>query len=66
MKASNQVFENNTVIGTVAACECPLPGRCSPIQQEGPGCHPLTARVKWNREVNNVVIECFDRSKLFD
>ena len=54
------------MIGTVAACEGPLPGRCSPIQQEGPGCHPLTARMKWNREVNNVVMECFSRSKLFD
>ena len=29
------------------------------------GHHPATARVKWNKEVNKVVLECFYRSKMF-
>lgn len=38
----------------------------APAQQRGPGRHPATARMKWNREVNMVVMECFYRSKPFD
>ena len=30
-----------------------------------PGHHPATDRVKWNKEVNKVVLECFYRSKMF-
>ena len=30
------------------------------------GCHPDTARIKWNREVNKAVMKCFYRSHLFD
>ena len=34
----------------------------------GPGRHPATARMrmKWNKEVNKVVMECFYRSRPFD
>ena len=42
------------------------PGRCSVTQQRGAGRHPVTARVKWKKEVNKVVMECFYRSKPFD
>ena len=31
-----------------------------------PGRHPVTARVKWNKEVNKVVMEYFHRTKPFD
>ena len=33
--------------------------RCSPVQLQGPDRHPATARVKWNKEVNKVVMESF-------
>ena len=62
----NKIFENNGVNGTETPCECPSPSRCSPAQQWGPGCHPVTARVKWNKELNKIVMECFYRSKSFD
>ena len=40
---SNQIFENKDMnrTGTVG----------------GPSCHPATASVKWNKEVNKVLIE---------
>ena len=62
----NKIFENNGVNGTGTPCECPSPSRCSPAQQWGPGCHPVTARVKWNKELNKIVMGCFYRSKSFD
>ena len=62
----NKIFENNGVNGTGTPCECPSPSRCSLAQQWGPGCHPVTARVKWNKELNKIVMECFYRSKSFD
>ena len=37
-----------------------------PAQQRGPGRHPDTARRKWNKEVNKVVMKCFYRSRPFD
>ena len=42
------------------------PDRCFLVQQREPGRHQVTARIKWNKEVNKVVTECFYRSKLFD
>ena len=42
------------------------PGRCFLAQQQELGCHQMTARMKWNKEVNKVLTECFYRSKLFD
>ena len=63
---SNQNFENNGVNGTRPLGEGSLPGRCFLVQQREPGRHQVTARMKWNKEVNNVVIECFYRSKPFD
>ena len=63
---SNQIFKNNAMNGTGTLCESPLPGRCSPAQQWGPGCHPETVRVKWNKEVKKVGMEYFYRNKPFD
>ena len=63
---SSQYFENNGVNGTGAQCEGASPGRCSPVQQRGPGRHPATARKKWSKEVNIVVMECYFRSKPLD
>ena len=60
---STQIFENNDVNGTGTPCESSSPGKCSPAQQRGHGCHPVTARVKWNKEVNKVAMECFYRRK---
>ena len=54
---SNQIFENNGVNGTGTPCEGPSPGRRSLGQQRGSGRHPATARVKWNKEVNKIVME---------
>ena len=62
----NQSPENNGVNGTGTPCEGPSPGRCSPAQQQGAGCHPATATMKWNKEANKVVMECLYRSKPFD
>ena len=39
-----------------------LPG----VPQQGLGSHLMTAGVKWNKEVNKVVMECFYRRKPFD
>ena len=62
---SNQNFENNGVNGTRALGEGSLPGRCLLVQEQEPGCHQVTARMKWNKEVNKEVMECFHRSKPF-
>ena len=63
---SNQSFENNGVNGTRPLGKGSSFGRCFLVQQREPGCHQLTARMKWNKEVNKVVMEFFYRSKPFD
>ena len=55
---SNQFFENSAVNKTETPCEGPFPGRCSLAQQWRLVCHPATARVRWNKEVNKIAIEC--------
>ena len=62
----NHNSENNGVNRTRTRCEGPSLGRCSLAQQWGSGCHSATARMRWNKEVNKVVMECFYRSKPFD
>ena len=42
------------------------PGSLFLAQQRGPVRHRATGRVKWNKEVNKIVMECFYRSKPFD
>ena len=63
---SNQNFENNGVNGTRPLGEGSSPSSCFLVQQREPGRHQVTARMKWNKEVNKVVMECFYRSKTFD
>ena len=63
---SNQIFEHNDVNRTGTECEGSSSGRCSTAQQRGPGRHPATARMKWDKEVNKVVMECFYRSRPFN
>lgn len=63
---SDQSFEINGVNGTGTNSEGASPGRVSPVRQRGPGRHPVTARMKWSKEVNKVVMECFYRSRPFD
>ena len=63
---SNQNFENNSVNGTRPLGEGSSPGRCFLVEQQEPDCHQVTARMKWKKEVNKVVMEFFYRSKLFD
>ena len=58
MKMLNYVFENNGMNLTGAPCEGLSTARCSLLQDLGPGCHHVTARVKWNKEVNKTVMEC--------
>ena len=52
--------------GTGSASESSSPRRCSSAQQQGPGSQPATARMKWNKEVNKVVMECFYTIRPFD
>ena len=63
---SNQKFTNNGVNGTGSFCESSSPGRCSSVQQRESSRHHGTARMKWNKDVNKIVMECFYRSKPFD
>ena len=62
----NQNFKNNSVNETRPLGVGSLSSRCFLVQQREPGCHQVTDRMKWNKEVNKVVMECFYRSKLFD
>ena len=63
---SNQNFENNGMNGTRPLGKGSLPGRCFLVQQQEHGCHQVTPRMKWNKEVITVVMEYFYRSKPFD
>ena len=64
-KMSNQNSENNDVNRTGPVGEGSSPGRCSLVQQQGPGRHPTNVRTKWSKKVNKIVMECFFRSKPF-
>ena len=62
---TNNITDNDVNrAGTL--CEGPTSGRCPVGEQRGPGRHPTTARMKWNKEVNRRVMECFYRSKPFN
>ena len=52
--------------GTIPLGEGFLPGRCFLVQQRELGRHQVTARIKWNKEGNKVVMKRFYRSKPFD
>ena len=63
---SNNSLSNNDVNGAGSLREGSSSGRCSLGEQRGPGRYPATARMRWSKEVNKVVMECFYRSKPFD
>ena len=52
--------------GTWETGEAASPGRCPTGRQGGPGRHPATARMKWNRDMNIAVMECYYLSKPVD
>ena len=63
---SNHSISNNDVNGAGTSCEGSSSGRCSPGEQRGPGRYPTTARMRWNKQVNKVAMECFYRSNPFN
>ena len=63
---SSQNPENNGVNRNGPVGEGSSPGRCSLVQQRGPGRHPTTVRTKWSKNMNKIVMECFFGSKPFD
>ena len=44
-------------------CEAASPSRCPTVGQGGPGRHPATVRMKWSRDMNIAVMECYYLSK---
>ena len=58
--------ENNDVNGTGTSCEGASSGRCSVGEQRRPGRNQATARMKWTKEMNIVVMECFYSARPFD
>ena len=52
--------------GTGETGEAASPGRCPTGWQGGPGRHPATASLKWNRDMNIAVMECYHLSKPVD
>ena len=52
--------------GTWETGEVASPGRCPTVWQGGPGRHPATARMKWSRDMNIAVMECYYLSKPVD
>ena len=63
---SNQSSKTNSVNRAGPVGEVSSSGRCSLVQQRGPGRHPTTVRRKWSKNVNKIVMECFLRSKLWN
>ena len=63
---SNHSISNNDVNGAGTSSEGSSSGRCSSGDLRGPGRYPTTARMRWNKEVNKVVMECFYRSNPFN
>ena len=57
---------NNDVHGTGTASEGASSGRCSVDEQRRPGRNQATARMKWTKEMNIVVMECFYSANPFD
>ena len=63
MKMSLNRCVDNSVNSTGDFSEGASPGRCPVGEQRRPGRNPDTARMKWSKEVNKVVMECYLRSK---
>ena len=52
--------------GTGETGEAAWPGRYPTVGQGGPRRHPATARLKWSRDMNFAVMECYYLSKPVD
>ena len=63
---SNNNFEENSVNGTGINDDGVALGRCPTGRQGGPARYTATVRMKWNKEVNNVVMECYYRGRPVD
>ena len=63
---SIQSIENNSLNETRSIGEGSSLGRCSSAQQRGCIRHSATARMKWGKEVNKIVSECFYKCRPFD
>ena len=59
--SNNELFSNG-VNESGTSWEALSPGRCSTGQQRGPGRQPATARMKWSKDVNKVVMRCYLKS----
>ena len=46
----NQIFESNGANETETPCGGPLPGRHSPAQQRGHGCHPAIDSLQGSKQ----------------
>ena len=63
---SNQDIENSSVNGSRPLGEGSSSGRRFLVKQQEASYHQVAGRMKWNKEINKVVMECFYRSKPFD
>ena len=52
----------NGVNGTHAMSEGVTPGRVTGGQQPAPGRYPATARAKWSKDLNKLVMKCYIKS----
>ena len=52
--------------GTGETGEAASPGRCPTVGQGGPSRHPATSRMKWSRDMNIAVMECYYLSQPVD
>ena len=62
MEAACNNTSDNGVNGTGATSESASPSMEVGGQQPTPGRHQATARLKWNKEVNKIVMKCFYKS----
>ena len=58
--------EDNDVNGTGTSSEGTSSGRCSVDEQRRPGRYQATAKMKWTKEMNIVVMECFYSADPYD
>ena len=59
----NSHYEDNGVNETGTTSEGLSPGRCPTVRQGGPGRYQASAKMKWNKELNVAVMECYFLSK---
>lgn len=57
---------NNCVNGLRIDGECVVYSRCFLDQHWRPIRHPVTTRMKWNKQINNAVIECYYPSRIIN